>query len=284
MQSSMRVQRLRGLGLTVLPAAVVLALFQLLGSPAAQLAVLRSANEPTADPITVLLAAMTLGAELVGFYLVAVVALRLAAWLPGAPGRLAGRWSRMLTVPIVRRALDAALGGILLTQVALGPAAAHAAEPSTSPCPPPGRPAATAVVRVGPPALAVVTNDASADCSPTAVTVDQATASTPADPSPTTRTPQVPLPSWAGGYPSHEQPEPDVPSQGTGRVHTVHRGDTLWDIAAAHLPTGTAKSNAAIEAYWRQIWHVNRAVVGADPDLIFPGAKLEIPTYRPDPR
>jgi hypothetical protein len=284
MQSSMRVQRLRGLGLTVLPAAVVLALFQLQGSPAAQLAVLRSANELTADPITVLLAAMTLGAEFVGFYLVAVVALRLAAWLPGAPGRLAGRWSRMLTVPIIRRALDAALGGILLTQVALGPTAAHAAEPSTSPCPPSGRPAATAVVGVGPPALALVTNDASADCSPAAVTTDQATASTPADPPATTQTPQVPLPSWAGGYPAHKQPEPDAPSRETGRVHTVHHGDTLWDIAAAHLPPGTSKTNAAIDAYWRQIWHANRAVVGADPDLIFPGARLEIPTYRPDPR
>jgi hypothetical protein len=286
MPPSTKVQRLRGVGLVVLPVVVEVVLFQLLGSPATQLAVLRSANGAGADPLTVLLTAMALGAELVALYLLAVVALRLAAWLPGAPGRLAGRWSRMLTVPFVRRTLDAALGGLLLTQVALGPTAAHAAEPSTSPCLPSGRPAAVAVVGVGPPALAVVGNDGRAACPPAGATADQAAVPQARFGPPTTaRTPQVPLPSWASGQRPSKQPsaEPAAPAVGK-TTHTVRPGDTLWDIAAAHLPAGASRTNATIDAYWRQIWHANRAVVGADPNLIFPGARLEIPAYHPDPR
>jgi len=67
------------------------------------------------------------------------------------------------------------------------------------------------------------------------------------------------------------------------REHTVKPHDTLWGIAAAHLPTGS-RSAATIDRYWRQVYAANRAAVGADPDLIHPGTRLTVPPYRPSGR
>lgn len=56
---------------------------------------------------------------------------------------------------------------------------------------------------------------------------------------------------------------------------TVRPGDTLWDLAAAHLPAGASDTDVA--AAWPR-WHAaNLAVVGADPDLIHPGQVLVVP-------
>jgi hypothetical protein len=61
--------------------------------------------------------------------------------------------------------------------------------------------------------------------------------------------------------------------------YTVGVGDTLWDIAAALLsPAGRSAGN--IDRYWRQIYRANRSVIGADPDLIHPGARLHVPPFR----
>ncbi len=56
----------------------------------------------------------------------------------------------------------------------------------------------------------------------------------------------------------------------------VRRGDTLWGIARVRLGSG-----ADLEATAREVdrWYaVNRDVVGADPDLIHPGQRLEPPS------
>jgi nucleoid-associated protein YgaU len=66
-------------------------------------------------------------------------------------------------------------------------------------------------------------------------------------------------------------------------THTVRPGDTLWGIAAAHLPPAWP-SAAIVDRYWRQVYGANRAVVGPDPDLIHPGTRLLLPPYRPDRR
>jgi hypothetical protein len=65
------------------------------------------------------------------------------------------------------------------------------------------------------------------------------------------------------------------------REYTVRLHDTLWGIAAARLPAGSA---ATIDRYWRQVYAANRAAVGADPDLIHPGTRLAVPPYRPGGR
>ncbi len=55
----------------------------------------------------------------------------------------------------------------------------------------------------------------------------------------------------------------------------VLRGDSLWAITARHLPTGS--SAARIDAAWRRVYALNRAVVGADPDTLQPGQILHVP-------
>jgi len=55
----------------------------------------------------------------------------------------------------------------------------------------------------------------------------------------------------------------------------VARGDSLWAIAARHLPPGA--SDAEIAAAWPRWYHANAATIGADPDVIRPGQVLVVP-------
>lgn len=57
--------------------------------------------------------------------------------------------------------------------------------------------------------------------------------------------------------------------------YRVSPGDSLWAIAARHLESDDP---ARIDAYWRDIYAANRAAVGDDPDLIFPGQVLVLPS------
>ncbi len=57
---------------------------------------------------------------------------------------------------------------------------------------------------------------------------------------------------------------------------TVTPGDTLWDIAADHLPDRSSAADIASScARW---YAANRHVIGPDPDLIVPGQVLAPPT------
>jgi nucleoid-associated protein YgaU len=55
----------------------------------------------------------------------------------------------------------------------------------------------------------------------------------------------------------------------------VQRGDSLWSIAARQLPAHVPDSR--IEALWRRWYLRNRAVIGADPNLLLPGQVLRAP-------
>jgi hypothetical protein len=55
----------------------------------------------------------------------------------------------------------------------------------------------------------------------------------------------------------------------------VQPGDSLWAIAADHLPAGA--TNAQIAQAWPTWWSANRAAVGGEPDLIHPGLSLTPP-------
>ena len=56
----------------------------------------------------------------------------------------------------------------------------------------------------------------------------------------------------------------------------VRRGDSLWQIAAAHLPVDA--DNATIAASCARWYAANRAAVGPDQDLLLPGTRLIAPT------
>ena len=58
------------------------------------------------------------------------------------------------------------------------------------------------------------------------------------------------------------------PAGGEGETYTVQKGDTLSKIAKHHLGDANA---------WRKIYDANKAVIGDNPDKIFPGQKLKIP-------
>lgn len=66
----------------------------------------------------------------------------------------------------------------------------------------------------------------------------------------------------------------DVDEDVAPRV-VVGQGDSLWSIAAAHLPAGA--SDAAIAAAWPRWYEANRTVIGADPDVLLVGQSLEVP-------
>lgn len=55
----------------------------------------------------------------------------------------------------------------------------------------------------------------------------------------------------------------------------VRAGDSLWSIAAARLPADA--TDAEIAAAWHRLYHLNRAAIGDDPDLLTPGQHLVLP-------
>ena len=50
--------------------------------------------------------------------------------------------------------------------------------------------------------------------------------------------------------------------------YTVKKGDCLWHIAQRHYGTG---------GKWRVIYDANKATIGCNPNLIYPGQKLVLP-------
>jgi nucleoid-associated protein YgaU len=74
------------------------------------------------------------------------------------------------------------------------------------------------------------------------------------------------------GNPDGRSPD-EPPSR--DRAVVVVPGDTLWDIAAREL--GGEPSNREIAERWPRWYASNRAVIGADPDLILPGQRLSPP-------
>lgn len=221
-------------------------LLRFAGSPAEHLRVVRQLADPAADPLAALLDLLAAAAEALAAYLIAVVVLRLLAGLGGAAGRLAAVGARLLTVPAARRALDAILGTALVAQVALNPLAARA---ETLPAPAAGRPAAVATAA----AQAIVGNLQAG-------------------------TELGTMPGAGTGHTANGARA----TASTGTIYTVRPGDTLWEIATAHLPPSATPADVA--AYWRQIYAANHHLIGADPGLIRPGQRLAIPELAPDLR
>lgn len=193
-------------------------------------------------------AAATVGAALVGTASTAGTALRAVA---GA------------TTPLLlRRLLAAALGAAVLGGVT-GPALA-AVPPATATTP-------TAAGLTWPAAPVLATAPATA---PTTATTTPA----PSPPAPATTT--KPTTTTATTTATASEPAratgPSGQRDQPGRTEVVVRaGDTLWSIAAGHLPAGSTR--AAVAAAWPRWYAANRAVIGADPDHLRPGQRLVAP-------
>ncbi|MFE2656401.1 MULTISPECIES: LysM peptidoglycan-binding domain-containing protein [unclassified Brevibacterium] len=70
-----------------------------------------------------------------------------------------------------------------------------------------------------------------------------------------------------------DAPAAPGPDASTPTVHIVSRGESLWSIAS-----GLTDSDDARGTLVAAIHSANRDVIGADPDLIMPGQRLEIPS------
>lgn len=72
----------------------------------------------------------------------------------------------------------------------------------------------------------------------------------------------------AQARPAGMTPTANQPAAPAAQTYTVQKGDSLSKIAKKHLGDGND---------WRKIYEANRALIGDDPDKIFPGQKLTIP-------
>lgn len=83
----------------------------------------------------------------------------------------------------------------------------------------------------------------------------------------------LPYPDRAAGADAPAPPAPPAPVP-PARTHTVVTGDSLWSIARARRP---AASDAVLARDVARLYALNRAAIGADPDLIRPGQRLTTP-------
>lgn len=217
----------------------------------------------------------------------AALALATLAWLalgmvletvaraPGQIGRVAARASAAVSPLIVRRAAAVALGASLsatfspgVSMAATGATLATSFGVSSSPTP-------------GAPAASSQPDPASSAPEPGFAPLPDPGFAPPRGPG------FAPPPSDQRfvAEPPAVRPQPDVSvlangdrraaDAGTSPEVVVHRGDSLWSIAARHL--GHEPSDAEIAREWPRWYAANRAVIGSDPDLLHPGQVLAAP-------
>lgn len=227
-------------------------------------------------------------------WLTAVTAVAALAQLPGAVGRTADRVARVVTPTLVRRAVETLLGvsalvGVMApTAVSAEPSALAASTSTADPV------SAVTAVSTGGTLRAVgeggpVPTVAAVGAGPAHEGAGRTTAH--AAPVPESadwpgRPRRVPTADWPSPSPAalpRGTPPPVAPGLVTAApvresaddAVVVRRGDTLWEIAARHL--GAGATPAEVARAWPE-WHrANRAVIGADPDLLLPGQRLVPP-------
>ncbi|WP_286957045.1 LysM peptidoglycan-binding domain-containing protein [Brevibacterium sp. UBA7493] len=173
-----------------------------------------------------------------------------------------------------RRVVAASCAGLILTGTGFATAAA-----ATPDAPSPGwptRPAESSTTAPSSPGWPTRSPD-SPSAGPTdspAPPSEESTSPTADDEDPTTPYPDAPTqqPGTSGtdnGRDSDDHRTPASPD-----VATVSAGDSLWTIAAEHY--AGAESAELIDRV-DAIHDANRHIIGADPNLIMPGQRLEMP-------
>ncbi len=205
-------------------------------------------------PLEAAFAVAALVAVVLAWYLLAVTSLAVAARLWGA--RRLASVVELLTLPVVRHGLHAALGvGLVGTSVAGGAAAVL------------DRPApAVEIAAVPLAAIAVAEPEEASDA------VDDE-----ADPPVMRLLPSEP--------PEEVEAPPVTPTsptgEATGSEWKVGPGDHLWSVAERVLEeAGAPGDDADVARYWLHLIEANleRLADPANPDLIFPGQVLALPS------
>lgn len=224
-------------------------------------------------------------AMVVGAWLAVGSTAAVLAHTPGRLGtvadRLAAAWAPLLT----RRVAAALVGASMAATLAPAAAQADSAAPfpgfsvSASATPGPegatqaSSPAITSAVppSTGPPSAAAASAAAARSAPPIDAPRSGAAAASSA----------VPAAGWTPSRPRQRAvAAPGLVTSGAARAEgtevVVHRGDTLWDLVAAHL--GPDASEAEVAMAWPH-WHAaNRSVIGDDPDQLLPGQVLTVPS------
>lgn len=206
---------------------------------------IRTATSPDADAAAMLAGLAVVVGGIVTLRLVVTMLAVTVAALPGTCGRAGQRaaaaWSPVLLRGLVRAALGLTVAG--------GPLVAGTAAYADPPTFPTLDRVVATTLAPAPPATKALPASAPG---PTRTTATPPTPPTP--PTPTTQANPTAAP----------------------HVVVVRAGDTLWDIAARHLPTG--HTDADVARSWPRWYATNRAVIGPDAGQIRPGQQLVAPT------
>lgn len=225
------------------------------------------------------------------------LALAAVASLAGRTAARLHRFGARLTPALLRRALAVSLTAGVGLGVAAGPAAAGEVDlgwlptdpAATTPVQDAGAPADDDVADPGGThdlAVSAVTGDEGSGAGDAHVDEDvEGETSAPAPDStaepatvPVVEREAVPVAAVvpvAGPAPTAAPAAGTTDPADTAEGYVVRPGDTLWGVAAAHLPAGATEAEVAAE--WPRWWAANRDVVGPDPDLIHPGQVLQRP-------
>ncbi len=216
---------------------------------------------------TSMLLAAAIAVWLLLAWLLLVAGVGLLGRMPGVIGRYARRVLRWTTPAAVRNVVLTVVGMSVLTGVAACGApenSALAAAPAAS-----GIAVEGSAIRLASQASELVNLDWPASEQESAPPVGRASGinldwpTTRADPGHVTARAPVSV-----DWPASASSRTVQPIEGV----VVHRGDSLWTIAARHLPARS--SPAEIETAWHQWYSTNRAVIGNNPNLILPGQLL----------
>ncbi|WP_315097585.1 LysM domain-containing protein [uncultured Cellulomonas sp.] len=180
----------------------------------------------------------------------------LVARAAGASWHVGERLVHRYAPQLVRRALAVAVGATLGLGAVTGASAA-------APTPAPPTAAASVASDDGSVDLGWVVTEAPADPRPAPSVTTPAAPATAATPPP-----DVPVLTAAPAPAADQAPT-------TGSTVVVAPGDSLWGIAARHLPAGA--TDAEVAAAWPRWYEANATVIGADPDVILPGQVLTVP-------
>jgi hypothetical protein len=187
----------------------------------------------------------------IGYWVLATTAVYMATGLRGRRPR----WVRLITVPVVRRAVDRALAAGLAVTIITAPAGPVLATESPAP----------------------IVYEASSDGIPVPHVQhgDSSATSEPIAPRPATEQipSSVPIPIMVPLATANNEPAAD-------NQHAVVAGENLWAIAEAHLTKTLERTPelAEVTRYWRQVIEANLGTIrSGDPNLIYPGEVVTLP-------